>query len=216
MSREYSQIEIDLGGEFIDNIMRAMIYNNDDARDMFPRVLEICEMNTSSLGPLVSSLSMRIPCWMFIRWIAQMLAELGSTQHLREYVEPILLRIAKMYPGALIYPFNLTSQDLENDFGAKNIISELRKLLIEMPGYELIQSFTEALDCMCHPNLKFNDFTKEIATVIKDNRLNKEEKYKHIEKSIGEMIYELFTKSKKYVKKLIGLENQRFHNLFSQ
>ena len=51
--------------------MKAMQYNSDDARDMFPKC-EITEMNVAILGKLVVKLSKYIPCWMFIRWIAQM------------------------------------------------------------------------------------------------------------------------------------------------
>merc|ERR1719474_1088894 len=52
MIRQYSKLEVDLGHEFIENVLKAMTYNSEDARDMFPRVLEAAEMDFNTLGPL--------------------------------------------------------------------------------------------------------------------------------------------------------------------
>ena len=64
MIREYSKLEIDLGQEFIENVLKSMAYNSEDARDLFPRVLEAAVMDVKVLGPLVQRLSAKVPTWM--------------------------------------------------------------------------------------------------------------------------------------------------------
>ncbi len=49
---------------------------------------------------------------MFVRWISQMLGALALPE--AELVMPILLRLAKQYPQALIYPFNLSRETIED------------------------------------------------------------------------------------------------------
>ena len=70
-------------------MMIAMIYNASEAREHFPRMLEVAEMD-ESLRNIIISLSKRVPCWMFLRWVSQMLAEIGSISNLGTTVMPIL------------------------------------------------------------------------------------------------------------------------------
>eukprot|EP01083_Nonionella_stella_P007613 21942_1 len=218
MKRQHcSAQELELAKEFIESIMSAMMYDSEEGRNLFPRALEITEMNVKNLGPLILKLSEQVPVWMFIRWIAQMLAELGSNSSLREFVFPILSQMARVYPGALIYPFELTSEDLQEDGASAKYIGELRHLIQSMhPGYHLAATLTEALDCMCHPDLKFNDYKKEIASIANDKRVHKREKMRRIETCVAALMDDLFSKSKPYVKKRVGFENERFSRLFGK
>ena len=63
----------------ITNILEAMAANSTKARDRFPRLLELIgTYNDSSITDLFIKLSKRVPNWMFIRWISQMMAVLNQ------------------------------------------------------------------------------------------------------------------------------------------
>lgn len=60
----------------------------------------------------------RIPEWMFIQWIPQLLANL-DTQNIT-IIYPIVEKIAKMYPQAIIYPYRLSKQKYSFPDSIKN------------------------------------------------------------------------------------------------
>ena len=70
-----------------------------------------------------------------------------------------------MYPVAILYPLNLTSEDLKSDDIALPRIERMKSILQEMPGYELTRAFIEALECMQSADLKFKDGLGEMRTV---------------------------------------------------
>jgi hypothetical protein len=48
---------------------------------------------------------------MFIKWISQLLSLVGLPE--AELVMPTLMRLAKSYPQALMFPFNLSKETIE-------------------------------------------------------------------------------------------------------
>lgn len=85
-----------------------------DARGFFPRALELLS-RTRPDAPIRQQFAADaavVPCWQFIPWIPQLLSVLGLPQGGLAF--PILLRIAKEYPQAIYYSFNLTREAIQN------------------------------------------------------------------------------------------------------
>ncbi|ETO08866.1 hypothetical protein RFI_28520 [Reticulomyxa filosa] len=211
---DFSEIEIELAKQLIYHLLKAMAYGSPEAINLFPRVLEVTAMG-HDLHHLVTKNCKIVPCWMFLRWIAQMLAELGSASVVSECALQILERIAKMYPNALVFPFNLTKEDLATgNEKTQSYMNRLDSILNEMPGFELTKAFTEALECMAHPNLKFKDGIKELRLIRNNNKLTISEKIERSVEVVQGICTGLFNTNKRYVKNQIGSENQKFCNYY--
>jgi DNA-dependent protein kinase catalytic subunit len=77
-----------------------LYYNghNTQTADWFPRLLEILSTKSGqAIGKKIFlQESKKVPCWMFIRWISQMMALLDKEEG--PCVMPILTEIARQYP----------------------------------------------------------------------------------------------------------------------
>jgi DNA-dependent protein kinase catalytic subunit len=97
-----------------------MHLGSEDAQQRFPRILQLVEKYSETQSQLIDKAA-RVPPWMFIGWINQMVAILDKAEGLS--VVDVLIRIAKEYPQALCYPFKTSFPSFQfdkSDVGAKS------------------------------------------------------------------------------------------------
>jgi hypothetical protein len=109
----------------VDNVLAAMRLGSTEARQSFPRALELMARALELMGAEAYEASLharfleetaQIPAWMFIQWIPQLLSMIALPQ--ASLVFPLLLRIAKEYPQAIYYPHRLSRESLDQNFVA--------------------------------------------------------------------------------------------------
>lgn len=124
----------------VQNLLKALRMNSEEARLKFPRLLQIIEsypaetmdlMTKEVLGqaggflhggpalcrphlhhpPLLLTQMTSVPCWMLIGWIGQMLALLDKPEAVA--VQHCIGQIAEFYPQALVYGLMISSEDYQ-------------------------------------------------------------------------------------------------------
>src|SRR5690606_14442850 len=76
----------------------------------FPKLLAVLEQVPAVL-PLFAQLSVQVPSWTLLRWVAQMMPLLARADRMRECVLPLLTDLARSYPQGLYYPFRISTED---------------------------------------------------------------------------------------------------------
>ncbi|EDO34280.1 predicted protein, partial [Nematostella vectensis] len=137
-------------------VLKAMEHGSEEARNRFPRLLQIVELYPHTLDSFVKKVE-TVPCWMFIGWINQMVALMDKKE--ARAVHGIVTEIAKNYPQALCYAFKVSSEQFVFDSSPegntnRKAVERIRKLL-ESP---LMDSFIAALEQLHNPEMAFKDW----------------------------------------------------------
>ncbi|CAH1795603.1 unnamed protein product [Owenia fusiformis] len=157
----------------------AMKLNCDEARQRFPRLLQLIMLYPDTMS-LFKGLVSEVPCWMFIGWLGQMVAVMDKAE--APAVWNILEDIAKHYPHALVYPFRITREGYsfkDSAVGKKsqvvsNRISALLKRATSTASQDQATLLIQALSQLGQPNLLFNDFVDLLKRrdMTKENAVN--------------------------------------------
>ncbi|XP_048576196.1 DNA-dependent protein kinase catalytic subunit isoform X3 [Nematostella vectensis] len=151
------EIDIQRFPEFVVRyVLKAMEHGSEEARNRFPRLLQIVELYPHTLDSFVKKVE-TVPCWMFIGWINQMVALMDKKE--ARAVHGIVTEIAKNYPQALCYAFKVSSEQFVFDSSPegntnRKAVERIRKLL-ESP---LMDSFIAALEQLHNPEMAFKDW----------------------------------------------------------
>jgi hypothetical protein len=139
----------------VSHVLDSMRLGHDDAIEAFPRILDFASRSSLLVDALCDGAS-SVPSWMFLRWTAQMLSQLGLSSLHRRSVLASLLRMAQDYPQALFFPFALTRSDLSavHDDDISYALKRLGDLLV-LPQLDLL---CRELGALVHPELAFKDF----------------------------------------------------------
>lgn len=152
----------------IDNTLQAMRLQNSHAADRFPRLLEILSTRSGqAIGKkLFMQGSKKVPCWMFIRWISQMMALLDKEEG--PCVVPILTEIAREYPQALYFPFRISTENFAESASESvaQVIAPLKKMLHNT----LLDRFVDSLEKLTNPEHRWKDWTEELMPLLRDTR----------------------------------------------
>ncbi|CAG2250822.1 PRKDC [Mytilus edulis] len=152
-------------------LLNAMKLDCKEARQRFPRLLQLVEMNPNTVEKFKEKCA-ELPCWMFIMWIGQMVALLDKPE--AKAIHNIIIDIAKTYPQAVTYPFKLsgegytfgnTSEDKEN----KAVKQKIEELLND----SLVSKFVSALEQFSQPDQLFKDWSEDIKLLIKKKEKDK-------------------------------------------
>lgn len=179
--RMESNVSASLERNFVKSVLRGMSYNSKEARNLFPSLLEMNSLtNDSQISALFISESKKVPEWMFLNWVPQILARFNFDKPY--YLDKILLRLAKMYPAAIVYSFTMSySQYVEARKTAsvdRSVVTKIRSLT-NIPG---AKQFISALSCLCMPKLMLYShlivFSNALAT---DSSISNFKKNKHID-----------------------------------
>lgn len=100
--------------------------------------------------------------WMFIRWISYLLAQL-SDSWMAERVLPALTSMAKSYPVAMYFPFNVSSDVKFLNPESQRLVKPLKKML----HAPILESFMYHLALLQHPEHRFGDWVAELRRMAK-------------------------------------------------
>jgi hypothetical protein len=179
---------------FITNVLHGMKLNNRNARAFFPRTLELlprlanasecrhqfqimtsghCDRygKSNNIGQCHCDKnenidSNRIPLWMFLQWLPQLMSHMGSK--LYSLISPIIEQLAAKYPQAVFFPFHLSSTTIDSekqkDLDNKNKLilnSSMNKLKSSLSS-KLLPKLISAFDSLTYPDHKAKDMWSEI------------------------------------------------------
>ncbi len=151
----------------VEQLLNAMKLNSYEARQRFPRLLQIVELyNSQTIDAFINSTS-HIPCWMFLGWLSQMTALLAKPES--RAIFNIVLNIANEYPQAFVYPFRMSMESFKFDYTMPSKQQEfISKLKIRMHQIPLANQFIASLEQLTNPNMLFKDYYEEINKNLKN------------------------------------------------
>ncbi|XP_064600499.1 DNA-dependent protein kinase catalytic subunit-like [Liolophura sinensis] len=157
-------------------VLTAMKQGSAEARQRFPRLLQLAEYYPDTI-PLICSKISEVPSWMFISWISQMMALLDKAE--APTVHTALLSLAKEYPQAVIYPYKISREGFvfENSaLGKKNkAVVEKLGALLDDSNVPLVSKWISALEQFGQPNMLFKDWVNDIRKRLTKGKRDKDE-----------------------------------------
>lgn len=174
-----AELRIHLIESFVKNVLAAMKLGTYDARMLFPRALELLG-STDPNSPIRAhfrSVTKSIPVWMFLDWLPQLLGTLGLPHG--TLIHSLLIRMAKEYPQAVIYPYQLTRDTLVSSRAPiklqEPILSQAKHALTHMRPHldnKLISWFIESLDYLNPPEFKLRDTLRVIERHVRNGQVD--------------------------------------------
>ncbi|KAG0005263.1 hypothetical protein BGZ65_011584, partial [Modicella reniformis] len=155
----------------IKNTLSSMREGDLAATELFPRLLQIIETYPSCQKSFTEQASSFAGCWIFVRWIQQMVAVLDKP--IGACVMPILSAISKQYPNALYYPLTISAENYtfeKNPSGAKrrDDVAKLKKA-IHSP---LKAEFIFELRRLTNPEHLLKDWLEQTVTLFQSKSRN--------------------------------------------
>ncbi|KAJ3231552.1 hypothetical protein HDU81_003699 [Chytriomyces hyalinus] len=89
------------------SILRAMTLGSVEAIEFFPRLLQLLSEYPELHQDCIKLLD-DCPCWMFLRWLPQLTAQLDKSSG--SVLLPLISRIARRFPNALRYPLSISCE----------------------------------------------------------------------------------------------------------
>ncbi|XP_028413162.1 DNA-dependent protein kinase catalytic subunit-like [Dendronephthya gigantea] len=166
-------------------VLKSMAFESAEARQKFPRLLQLVELYPGGDIEAFKRKSSDVPCWMFIGWISQMVALLDKRES--HAVQGILQDLAKHYPQALLYPLKISAEQFK--FGGsieeqknKKFVESLNESLSFPASDDLIQ----ALEQLTNPEMVFKDWMDEVKVLLstKGNAVKIRESYGEMSKKL--------------------------------
>ncbi|KAK8776726.1 hypothetical protein V5799_029934 [Amblyomma americanum] len=138
----------------VDAVLTAMRLGHDQAQDMFPRLLQLLQTYPSCGDAFIEQCS-KVPCWMFLRWINQILALLDK--QVGPFLFNIVDSVARQYPNALVYPFRMSSSAYtfecpKTKKACQGFVGRLQQTMDRIP---LVNEFIRALEQLQFPEIAF-------------------------------------------------------------
>ena len=151
----------------VEQLLNAIRLNSYEARQRFPRLLQIVELySDQTIETFIKSTS-NIPCWMFLGWLSQMTALLDKPE--ARAVNSIVLNIANDYPQAFVYPFRMSLESFKFDYASppeqKEFVDRLKSKMNQM---HLANQFVASLEQLTNPNMLFQEYAEEINKNLKN------------------------------------------------
>ncbi|KAJ0023075.1 hypothetical protein NQD34_015209 [Periophthalmus magnuspinnatus] len=189
--REEEQRESDLAAlsaHIVQNMLKALKLNSEEARLKFPRLLQIIELYPSETLDLMTKEMMSVPCWMLIGWISQMVALLDKPEAVA--VQHCVEQIARSYPQALVYALMISSESFQFEESAtghqhRQFVNRLKTKLDEGGA---VKEFVEALQQLTNPDMIFKDWWDSVKNQLDKSGFNKKQMdglYKEMFSSLG-------------------------------
>jgi hypothetical protein len=147
----------------IEPILAAMALGARDASDLLPKVLLLLsESRTPLMQAAFEKGVAACPPWMFIRWISFLLSNL-SDPWMAERTMPVLTKIARDYPLAIYFPFNLSSDVKFLGKASQKLVEPLREAL----KFPVLEEFMFHLMLLQHPEHRLGDWLAELKRMRK-------------------------------------------------
>ena len=127
--------------------MTALRCGLKEGRDQYPRTLWALgepSMPAEGISEFTAT-SATLPSWMTLAWTSQMMALVGT--QVGESLGPTLCRMARDFPGAVYYPFNISRTSWAQATGEKGeTCRDLHARLAGILGNVHIETFIDALE----------------------------------------------------------------------
>ncbi|KAH9508229.1 hypothetical protein Btru_050515 [Bulinus truncatus] len=161
-------------------LLNAMKGGSEEARERFPRLLQLSELFPDVRNAFIKK-SSEVPSWMFLMWISQMTALLDKPESV--VVAPLLTRIAKDYPQALVYSLRMSSEGFDFDLNSKDEkeVEQIkhRKETVDRLSQQidnvLVNKFISALEQFGQPDVIFKDWCTDMKKILGKPHPDKEE-----------------------------------------
>ncbi|KAH7949580.1 hypothetical protein HPB49_012409 [Dermacentor silvarum] len=160
----------------VDAVLTAMRLGHSQAPDMFPQLLQLLQNHPSCGKAFIAQASTaaltcadrcsKVPCWMFLRWINQILALLDK--QVGPFLFDIVDSVAHHYPNALIYPFRVSSSAYtfecpKTKKACQNFVGRLQQAMDKVP---LVNEFIKALELLQFPDIAFKKFQEQYNKIM--------------------------------------------------
>lgn len=169
----------------IESLLRAMQYNSTDARQVFPQLLQLPQLQVNTqLQDTFKNESLNVPEWMFLGWIPQILSILTFDRD--HYLDDLVLRIATTYPMAIFYAF----QQSFNQYHEQNSSTFDRSAIVKICDSiknPMAEKFMQAILCVCIPDKMLYLHLNNLLQMLQ-RPLSNIEFVKHV-KNIVRMVY---------------------------
>ncbi|XP_032407093.1 DNA-dependent protein kinase catalytic subunit [Xiphophorus hellerii] len=167
----------------VESMLKALKMNCEEARLLFPRLLQIIELYPSETLDVMTKEMASIPCWILISWISQMVALLDKPEAIA--VQHCIEQIARSYPQALVYALMISSESYRFEESVtghqqQEFVNRLRSMLDKGGA---VKSFVDALQQLTNPYMIFKDWWESVNSEMEKSTFNK--------KQMGEMYEEM-------------------------
>ncbi|BFZ03143.1 hypothetical protein BsWGS_06182 [Bradybaena similaris] len=154
-------------------LLKAMQEGQTEARERFPRLLQIAELYPEVIGDF-NRKAAEIPSWMFLLWVSQMTALLDKKEVV--VVGPLLMRIAEEYPQALIYAFRMSSEGFNFESSSSELEnSKLVDKLSQKIDNPLVNKLINALEQFGQPDMIIKDWCIDMKKLFSTGANSKNE-----------------------------------------
>lgn len=126
-----------------------------------------------------------VPEWMFISWIPQILSFFSFTAPC--VLDALVVRLAKMYPSAMLFPFQLAysqhhAKQLDQQSSSSRAVVQQIFDLVRNP---VAENFIGSIECLNLPEKKLYSHLNDIIMNIRTNdRYTNEEYHSHLAQTI--------------------------------
>uniref|UniRef100_A0A665X1D8 DNA-dependent protein kinase catalytic subunit n=1 Tax=Echeneis naucrates TaxID=173247 RepID=A0A665X1D8_ECHNA len=176
--REEEQSDTDLLAlpvHVVQNMLKALRMNSEEARLRFPRLLQIIELYPSETLDLMTKEMVSVPCWMLIGWISQMVALLNKPEAVA--VQHCIGQIAEFYPQALVYALMISSESFQFEDSApgyrqQEFVNRLRSMLDKGGA---VKKFVAALQQLTNPEMIFKDWWDSLKDELEKPNFDKKQ-----------------------------------------
>jgi DNA-dependent protein kinase catalytic subunit len=155
----------------VEQLLNAIKLSSYEARQRFPRLLQIVALYTAQTADAFVDATSRTPCWMFLGWLSQMTALLDKPES--RVIQTIVHNIAHEYPQAFVYPFRMSVESFKLDCNTPREQRDfIDKLMVKVQQrIPLAAQFIAALEQLNTPHLMFKDYADEILKNLKNREL---------------------------------------------
>ncbi|KAG0180275.1 hypothetical protein DFQ29_000972 [Apophysomyces sp. BC1021] len=156
----------------IDCYFKAMAFGEKRAIERFPRLLELIELYPEAGQCFKANAETFDTVWMYIRWIPQLVAMLGSENAVNIF--PALYKLASTYPNAVYYPFHISNEHFEAIKDKLSTSSQEQILLIKNTvRTPLMEDFTNELRRLTNPEHTVKDFIESVQSICQHGNVSK-------------------------------------------
>ncbi|XP_040921929.1 DNA-dependent protein kinase catalytic subunit [Toxotes jaculatrix] len=157
----------------VENMLKALKMNSEEARLRFPRLLQIIELYPAETLDLMTKEMMSVPCWMLISWISQMVALLDKPEAVA--MQHCVGQIAACYPQALVYALMISSESYQFEDSAtghqqREFVSRVRSTLDKRGA---VKNFVDALQQFTNPEMIFKDWWDYVKNELEKTSFDK-------------------------------------------
>lgn len=187
--------------------LNCMASGSSRAHDQFPRLLELLIKYPIATTQAFRSNIDRVPAWMFLRWISQLLSIIDKEES--QILKSSLERVIKTYPQTFYYPYRcFTSIESPYQYdrlhnASTEVCSMIKDLFVE---YTYLDAFVQALDCLTHPEHRYRYWYEGLKEALDQPQTNVE----FVEYWVKEMFNNLINTRSNLLNGRIGTYNKKF------